>query len=77
MPEPLLTTDTEESLESPTLARRTFDSIKADIIGGQLAQGTKIVESDLALKYGISRGRKTSIPRANHSKAWPLDWPQD
>jgi len=56
MPEPLLTTDTEESLESPTLARRTFDSIKADIIGGQLAQGTKIVESDLALKYGISRG---------------------
>lgn len=56
MPEPLLTTGTEESLESPTLARRTFDSIKADIIGGQLAQGTKIVESDLALKYGISRG---------------------
>jgi DNA-binding GntR family transcriptional regulator len=56
MPETLLTTNTEESLESPTLARRTFDSIKADIIGGQLAQGTKIVESDLALKYGISRG---------------------
>jgi DNA-binding GntR family transcriptional regulator len=42
--------------EAPTLARRSFDSIKADIIGGQLAQGTKIVESDLALKYGISRG---------------------
>ena len=56
MPESLSTTITEESLESPTLARRTFDSIKADIIGGQLAQGTKIVESDLALKYGISRG---------------------
>lgn len=45
-----------ESFESPTLARRTFDSIKADIIDGGLAQGTKIVESDLALKYGISRG---------------------
>ena len=45
-----------ETLESPTLARRTFDSIKADIISGELAQGTKIVESDLALKYGISRG---------------------
>ncbi|MGB5328052.1 MAG: GntR family transcriptional regulator [Gammaproteobacteria bacterium] len=56
MPGTLLTTNTEESLESPTLARRAFDSIKADIIGGQLAQGTKIVESDLALKYGISRG---------------------
>ena len=46
----------DEGLESPTLARRSFDSIKADIISGQLAQGTKIVESDLALKYGISRG---------------------
>jgi len=47
---------TEASPESPTLARRTFDSIKADIISGELAQGSKIVESDLALKYGISRG---------------------
>ena len=47
---------TDESPESPTLARRTFDSIKADIISGELAQGSKIVESDLALKYGISRG---------------------
>jgi DNA-binding GntR family transcriptional regulator len=56
MPEIQLTAITEESLESPTLARRTFDSIKADIIDGELAQGTKIVESDLALKYGISRG---------------------
>jgi DNA-binding GntR family transcriptional regulator len=46
----------DESLEVPTLARRSFDSIKSDIINGQLAQGTKIVESDLALKYGISRG---------------------
>jgi len=56
MPETRLTVSTEDEPEAPTLARRTFDSIKADIIGGQLAQGTKIVESDLALKYGISRG---------------------
>jgi DNA-binding GntR family transcriptional regulator len=56
MPEAYLTAHSEEPLEAPTLARRTFDSIKADIIDGQLAQGTKIVESDLALKYGISRG---------------------
>lgn len=56
MPETHLTANTEDALEAPTLARRTFDSIKADIIVGQLAQGTKIVESDLALKYGISRG---------------------
>ncbi len=48
--------NTEDAHESPTLARRTFDSIKADIINGELAQGSKIVESDLALKYGISRG---------------------
>ncbi len=45
-----------EDAEAPTLARRSFNSIKSDIISGQLAQGTKIVESDLALKYGISRG---------------------
>jgi len=56
MPETYLTPHSEDTLEAPTLARRTFDSIKADIIDGQLAQGTKIVESDLALKYGISRG---------------------
>ena len=42
--------------ETPTLAQRTFESIKSDIISGQLAQGAKIVESDLALHYGISRG---------------------
>lgn len=42
--------------ESSTLASRTYESIKADIIDGTLAQGSKIVESDLALKYGISRG---------------------
>ena len=56
MPEPVSTINADDALESPTLARRTFDSIKADIINGELAQGTKIVESDLALKYGISRG---------------------
>ena len=51
-----LTAHRDDNPEAPTLARRSFDSIKADIISGQLAQGTKIVESDLALKYGISRG---------------------
>ena len=56
MSETAPTIDADETLESTTLASRTFDSIKADIINGELAQGTKIVESDLALKYGISRG---------------------
>jgi DNA-binding GntR family transcriptional regulator len=51
-----LITPEMEPLDSPTLASRAFESIKADIISGQLQQGAKIVESDLALKYGISRG---------------------
>ncbi|MCP4186510.1 MAG: GntR family transcriptional regulator [Gammaproteobacteria bacterium] len=46
----------DQSAESRTLASRTYESIKADITHGTLAQGSKIVESDLALKYGISRG---------------------
>ena len=46
----------DEAPDAPTLAQRTFDSIKSDIINGQIAQGTKIVESDLAEQYGISRG---------------------
>ena len=46
----------EKPLESRTLAAQTFESIKADIIMGALLQGSKIIESDLALKYGISRG---------------------
>ena len=49
-------TNIDASSEAPTLARRCFESIKADIISGDIAQGAKIVESDLALKYGISRG---------------------
>ncbi len=46
----------EEPFEAPTLASRAFDSIKSDIISGKLPQGAKIVESDLAEQYGISRG---------------------
>ena len=51
-----LSPDLEQLSESRTLAGRTYDSIKTDIIDGSLTQGSKIVESDLALKYGISRG---------------------
>ncbi|MCP3690221.1 MAG: GntR family transcriptional regulator [Gammaproteobacteria bacterium] len=53
-PNPLLQPD--KSADSGTLASRAYQSIKLDIINGTLAQGSKIVESDLALKYGISRG---------------------
>ena len=51
-----LITPYKEVPDSPTLASRAFESIKVDIISGQFEQGAKIVESDLALKYGISRG---------------------
>ena len=46
--------DTRE--EPSTLSSRAFEQIKNDIISGELAQGSKIVESDLALKHGVSRG---------------------
>lgn len=49
-------TTTLANNDAPTLARRAFDGIKSDIVSGQLAQGAKIVEADLALQYGISRG---------------------
>lgn len=56
MPESLTTAAADDNPEAPTLARRTFEGIKSDIIGGRLAQGSKIVESDLAEQYGTSRG---------------------
>ena len=56
MAKPHILNQPDPMSESGTLASRTYESIKADIIDGTLAQGSKIVESDLALKYGISRG---------------------
>ena len=56
MSEPLQKLNPEDASEAPTLAQRAFDSIKADIVSGQIAQGSKIVEIELAEKYGISRG---------------------
>ena len=49
-------TQSEKLSEPRTLAEQAYDGIKTDIIIGRLAQGSKIIESDLALKYGISRG---------------------
>ena len=49
-------TNSELREEPSTLSSRAFEQIKNDIINGDLAQGSKIVESDLALKHGISRG---------------------
>jgi DNA-binding GntR family transcriptional regulator len=62
--------DTQETApESRTLASRAYESIKADIIIGQLAQGSKIIEADLAQKYGISRGPlREAIHRLEQNK---------
>jgi DNA-binding GntR family transcriptional regulator len=59
----------ETAPESRTLAGRAYESIKADIIIGQLPQGSKIIEADLALKYGISRGPlREAIHRLEQNK---------
>lgn len=42
--------------QQQTIADRTYERLKEDIVGGVLAQGSKIVEEELAGKYGISRG---------------------
>ncbi|MCP4430462.1 MAG: GntR family transcriptional regulator [Gammaproteobacteria bacterium] len=61
--------DQELAQESRTLASSTYEGIKADIIAGELAQGSKIVESELALKYGISRGPlREAIHRLERNK---------
>ena len=59
----------ETAPESRTLAGRAYESIKVDIIVGQLQQGSKIIEADLALKYGISRGPlREAIHRLEQNK---------
>lgn len=42
--------------EQKTIADRAYRHLKNDIIDGKLAQGSKIVEEDLASEYGVSRG---------------------
>lgn len=42
--------------ELRTIADRTHDQLKNDIVIGTLRQGSKIVEEELARQYGISRG---------------------
>lgn len=55
--------------EQRTIADRTYDQLKNDIISGALAQGSKIVEEELARKYGISRGPlREAIHRLEGSK---------
>lgn len=65
-----MTTTTLSSLnEQRTIADRIYDRLKNDIISGQLAQGSKIVEEDLARKYGTSRGPlRESIRRLEGSR---------
>lgn len=42
--------------ERQTLSEQVFNTLKEAIVAGEIAQGSKITEDDLAKKYGISRG---------------------
>lgn len=42
--------------ERQTLSEQVFNTLKEAIVAGELAQGSKITEDELAKKYGISRG---------------------
>jgi DNA-binding GntR family transcriptional regulator len=42
--------------ERQTLSEQVFNELKEAIIKGELPQGSKITEDDIAKKYGISRG---------------------
>ncbi len=42
--------------ERQTLSEQVFTDLKNAIIAGEIAQGAKITEDELAKKYGISRG---------------------
>ncbi|MCK5601072.1 GntR family transcriptional regulator, partial [Candidatus Pacearchaeota archaeon] len=52
-----MTSSALSKLNEPlTIADRTYEQLKNDIVSGVLTQGSKIVEEELARKYGISRG---------------------
>lgn len=42
--------------ERKTLSEQVFSTLKEAIVSGELPQGSKITEDELAKKYGISRG---------------------
>lgn len=42
--------------ERRTLSEKVFQTLKEDIVSGNLEQGSKITEDELAKQYGISRG---------------------
>lgn len=42
--------------ERQTLSEQVFDTLKEAIVSGELPQGSKITEDQLAKQYGISRG---------------------
>jgi len=44
------------SQETPTLSAQVFETIKAQIIEGDIEQGSKITEDGLAKQFGVSRG---------------------
>lgn len=53
MSDPVLATPTQDNL---TLADRVFTQLQDDIVLGVLPPGTKLGETELAARYGVSRG---------------------
>ncbi len=47
---------TPSAEESTTIADRTFEHLRQAIVEGEIPQGSKISEPELARRYGISRG---------------------
>lgn len=48
--------NTLSSVSAASLSDRVFEQIKSAIVDGELPQGTKLTEDDLAQRYGVSRG---------------------
>src|SRR5690606_23078002 len=46
----------EASTDARTLADRVFARLQDDIVRGELPPGTKLGETELAARYGVSRG---------------------
>ncbi|MCH2222943.1 MAG: GntR family transcriptional regulator, partial [Dechloromonas sp.] len=48
--------DNQRGGSPSTIAERVFDTIQDAIVRGDLAPGARLVEPELARRYGVSRG---------------------
>ena len=56
---------------SRTLADRVFSRLQDDIVRGVIAPGSKVSETDLAGRYGVSRGPLREAVRRLESRKLP------